>query len=226
VGRLLTALEPYAGVIVGALVGFLSSWGLLEVGEARKRAVHRRIATTLVIAELRHIEVVLNSIICTFSVEMKDTPRFVREFRWTSNHVTTIARGGGVPPLPEHLSKAQRVEHLTDEQIAALMTVRAPSSPQRCLEIPTPIIHGVLKSAAVDFDAGKLEALATVGWHCELLRVEAQRVNDLGPMTFSVADPTNHEIVVENIARGRHSYYQRVTITLDVVRMAITALAG
>jgi hypothetical protein len=211
------------GVLVGAVIGLLSGWGLFEITEARKRRVQAENIRRMIVVELRGAEVVLNTLVCKLSAALNDDTRFVAEMRWSAHRIARQAPTVGVS-VPEEMSEemAKKFAALSDAQV--LLMKGSVATSQRCIAVPTPVTRSVLTSPGVQLDSRELEMLAAIEWQAGLLAAVAEQVNSLYPLTFTVSDPTNHGIVVDNIDTTRKTYYYRATVMLDVIRRASEAL--
>jgi hypothetical protein len=74
-------LAPHIGTLLGGLLGFVSGWGLFEIGEQRRRRIQQRTIREALKAELRNMEGVLNQMLFMFAWGAEDPGRGVQEMR-------------------------------------------------------------------------------------------------------------------------------------------------
>lgn len=215
----------YLQNLIGILTGFVSGWGLFELTELRRRRIAQRNLRRLVRAELQQTELTMSNLVCLFGAEFRDTERFIQEMRWAAQHLPQMARFSGAP-LPDDvlMSISKRTGDRSDEELRAFLGCM-PGTRQTCIEIPLPVIRSTLATPTTSgFGDEELERLSALVLQFDLLTLEAKRVHDLFPLTFTVSDPENHAIVTENLRQSRQSYYRRLVVALDTVRATSRAL--
>lgn len=102
-------LAPHIGTLLGGLLGFISGWGLFEIGEQRRRRIQQRTVREALKAELRNMEGVLNQMVCMFAWGADDPGRGVQEMRWYFSEGLKRSRLLD-EPIPDHLSPEVMIE--------------------------------------------------------------------------------------------------------------------
>jgi hypothetical protein len=115
-------LVPHVGTLLGALLGFISGWGLFEIGEQRRRRIQQRTIREALKAELRNMERVLNQQVVRFAYGTIDPGRAVQEMRWffSEGLQRSILLGD---PIPACLSP-EAILNLSDEELGKLTCSR------------------------------------------------------------------------------------------------------
>lgn len=220
------ALQP-VWILLTALVSFAFAWILFELTERRKVRLAQRALREALIAELRHAEVLLSSIVGKYA-HVANTPEEVastaRELRWFveagQRSADEVGLGGDRVP-PENL---KQIMAYTDDQIVAAFA-RPPAAREAVgTKLMLPIVDAALAGRTAGFSANEIQGISTVRWQLHLLEQDAEWTAEFLRLTYTVADEENHALIVANHENRLRSYARRATLVLGCVRTAISAL--
>jgi hypothetical protein len=215
-------LRPHMSTLLGALLGFISGWGLFEIGEERRRRRQQRTIREALKAELRNMERVLNQLVFKFAYGAIDPGRGVQEMRWffSKGLQQSIWLGDSIPAdfSPEVILQQ------SDEALAQWLRQFPPQQPNTAVDLPMPVLQAALAAPTSGFTSLEIQRLSWVRWQAHLLAHEAQMMKEMVMLTFTVNDADNHRSVTDNVETAKQGYRMRAGYTLDAVREALKTI--
>lgn len=214
-------------VLLGPLLGFFSGWGLFELTERRKVRLAEHALRNALLAELRHTEVLLSTIVgkyCFTANNPTDIAIFAAEIRWFVNVGKQRALRVGLALQEPPEGTVGQFNDLSDETLVALFGKGRQETIGASLILP--VIDSVLAGRTSGFSDLEIEALSTVRWQAHLLEQDAEWTKEFLRLSFTVTDPTNHDIVSKNHGARVYSYSRRAITLLKCVRSALTTLGA
>jgi len=200
----------------GPIVGFLSAWVLFELTEFRRRRIQKRTYRKALVAELDNLEIFLSTLLIRFSYGVGEPDQAVAELRW---YLKEGRARWKFSSLPEEFS--ENLANKTDEELKNLLKRMKPVAQRQPVDVELPILDSILSAQASGFSIQEVELLSDLRWQIALLAREARMMDEFLMLTFTVTDPTNHEIVVQNRQRAEEGYRTRVGYTLKHLRETI-----
>lgn len=216
VTRIVDSILPSAG----ALAGFALALIAFELNEWRKRLIQRNAIRSSLRAELRTVEVLLNSLVTQFAVGVGDMQTAIKEIRWLWT-VGWSTRGRLSEMTPELQAS---MESKSDEELAEFF--KHSGWHQRAVEpsIPLPVVHAVLSSPIAGLSTREAETLTMLKWQSHLLDLQARWMEQWFDFSFTIEDKANHDIAVQNHEGAKEWYRKRAGFMLDAVRDALRTL--
>jgi hypothetical protein len=221
-----SGLQP-VWILLTALVSFVSAWILFELTERRKVRLAQKALREALIAELRHAEVLLSSIVGKYA-HLANTPEEVastaKELRWfveaDRQRGEEVGLGGNeVPPeFPE------RIMAYSDDQIVAAFARPQGRRETVGTKLILPIVEAALAGRTAGFSSDEIQTISTVRWQLHLLEQDADWTAEFFRLTFTVADEENHALIRANHENRVRSYARRAGVVLRCVRTTIVAL--
>ncbi len=207
------------------VLGVVATLATFEVTERRKaRIAHRELRQALT-AELEHVEVTLSGIIGKLAY-LATTPTEIaavaEEIRWFVKTGRLRLIETGVLAGPSEIPSSAFLQ-LDDAQMISNFAA-LPTKATGGTRLIVPVIDAVLAGRTVGFKSREIQALSVVKWQAYVLEQQAVSTEKFFDMTFTITDPQNHGIVVENHRLQLQAYAARVAILLRCVRSALFAL--
>jgi hypothetical protein len=211
--------------IIGPVIGFLVAWALFELTERRKVRLAQQALRVALVAELRHAEILLSSIVGKYSYTATtphDVAAFAAEVRWFAKEGKARAMQHGLA-LTEHTPEQMTAfKDASDAQIIqVLKAVGAKETSGTTLILP--IVDAVLSGRTPGFSDKEIQALSTVRWQVHLLAEDAAWTKEFVRLSFTVTGP-NHGIVSDNHDRRVQSYGRRAITLIACVRSALKTM--
>lgn len=184
---------------------------LFQVQEILKRWKQVRGARKAVISELQAVEVILSTTLLRISAHLLDNKDAVREVRWQ------FENRDRVPAVPDFQEYPSDLFTRSTEDVGKLL--RAIEWSRGTLEVVVPILDGALSSPIAHALAGsEIVALSELSSEIERLSAQHRLIMSQIPLTFSVTDPVNHDIVTKNIEDCKNVYRLQVRSALEHLR--------
>lgn len=216
----------YVGSIIGFLAGLGGSYWIFRVQERDRRRERGETLRRALAGELRTAEFVLNSMVVLslhgsdISDRDADEVRFffTETLRWEPEIVDEEGLGAAAKVFqqPGFLSDAATLKRWVKGQRAYQQSVAT--------AVPMPILDAILAEPPTDWGPDLLRRLSYLRWHAYLLATDAERMNEVYRLTFSVGDRDNAEIVRLNHDRTVRSYRVRTRYLLARVRGVLQEL--
>jgi len=215
-------LTPHIGTLLGAFLGFISGWGLFEIGEQRRRRRQQHTMREALKAELGNVERVLNQQVWMFAWGTADPGLGVREMRWFYTKGLQQNRLHDEPLPPEVFPEA--VLKQSDDELTQLLQQLPSRQPNLAVDLPMPVLRAVLAAPTAGFTSVEIQQLSWVQWQTHMLAHEARMLHEMVMLTYTVSDPGNHHLVTGNVESAKRGYRMRAGHTLDAVREALKAI--
>jgi hypothetical protein len=185
------------------------------------QAVTRR----AVVAELRHVELVLSSIIVNLSIGTDTVADAVRELKVLLELGTERILSTGVLDLTAEQIEALRHLHgVSDHGAAEILRTLAPAQRARPLKVQVPVLDGLLTNPAPSFGDVQLQALSAIRWQVHLLADEARLADEWLPLAATAADTDSHGRALGTLDGTRESYRRRAIVAVKLIRDALGVL--
>jgi hypothetical protein len=213
---------------LGPVIGFVTAWVLFELTERRKVRLAQQALRKGLLAELRHAEVLLSTIVGKYSYTA-DTPEdiasFAKEIRWFAKEGKQRAMQWGLASAPYSPEGQVAFETASDAQIIQVFKeVGIKETSGNTLVLP--VVDAVLSGRTPGFSEIEIQAVSVVRWQAHLLAEDAAWMKEFLRLSYTITDAKNHEIVSMNHSRRASSYGRRAITLLASVRSAIKALAA
>jgi len=198
--------------IGGPFLGFLLGWGLFELRQA-------------LVAELRHTELLLSSIVSKFAylaTTGDEIQRVASEIRWFAREAPSRAQVFGLREVP---SMPDAMIALPDGELVRGFVLLSRKENIGSTVI-LPVVDAALAGHTSGFTAPQIEALSSLRWQGHLLEQDAEWMAEFFRMTYTVEDAENHALVVDNRMQKVRSYAKRADVMLGCVRTALDALGA
>jgi hypothetical protein len=211
--------------IAGVLAGFLSAWILSELTEWRKTRRLRDGLRQAMVVELERAEVRLSTAVAKYAY-VADTPdvvaRVAAELRWFLAVGETRVPGTGVTLAD---ARPEMLARFRDQPDAVLVSTWAEHTARETVgnKYTLPILDSILSGHLEVFPASQVQALSELGSQMQMLGQEADWTAEFLRQTFTLTDPDNHAIALQNHDRRVRAYALRARVALDCVRDALRA---
>lgn len=201
------------------VAGLISGWLLFELTEWRKRYLARNELRRALVIELENAEVLLSTIIAKYAWTFRseeDVALVAKEIRWYQNvgrqRMQDAAIVSDKPSIP------QAFDNISDSQLVQLFSTTRETIGTKII---LPVLESALAGHTLGLDACRIQALGMVRWQAFLLEQDAESMKEFFRLTFTVTDPKNHQIAVENHDGRTKAYANRARVLLRVVRTAL-----
>jgi len=213
--------------IIGTVFGFLIAWGLLQLTERRRWKLAQTATRRAVMAELRHVELVLSSIIVNLSIGTDTVADALRELKILLELGTDRILSTGVLDLTAEQIEALRHLHgVSDQDAAEILRTLSPAQRARPLKVQVPVLDGVLANPIHGFGDVELQALGAIRWQVHLLADEARLADEWLPLASTEADTDTgrHGRALAGLDGTRESYRRRAIAAVQMIRSALEGL--
>jgi hypothetical protein len=211
--------------IIGTVIGFLTGWGVLQLTERRRRKMAQAVTRRAVVAELRHAELVLSSIIVNLSIGTDTVADAVRELKVLLEVGTERILSTGVLDLTaEQLEALRHLQGVSDQGAAEILRTLWPAQRARPLKVQVPVLDVLLANPIHGFGDVELQALSAIRWQMHLLADEARLADEWLPLASTEADTGSHGRAVATLEGTRASYRRRAIVAVRMIRDALGVL--
>ncbi len=211
--------------IIGTVIGFLAAWGVLQLAERRRQAIAQAVTHRAVVAELRHVELVLSSVIVNLSIGTDTVADAVRELKVLLEVGTERILSTGVLDLTaEQLEALRHLHGVSDQGAAEILRTLAPAQRARPLKVKVPVLDGLLANPATGFGEVELHALSAIRWQVHLLADEARLADEWLPLASTAANTGSEGRAVATLDGTRESYRRRAMVAVQMIRDALGVL--
>lgn len=194
--------------VVGAVIGFISGWGLAELTDFRRRSMQRSAYRNALKAELRSVETFLSGSVFLFSIEVQKWSDAIAEIRWQATEGKTR------PWLRDRL-KAFAPEEIeafldaSDEQLERALAAKSKKNEANYgIAVPVPILDSILSGQGSTLSREELELLSELRRQLYTIEKVSDRFDRL---------PVNQ-------VRDWSAYQRQLVWALGCVREAITKI--
>ncbi len=211
--------------IIGTVIGFLAAWGVLQLTEHRRRKRAQAVTRRAVVAELRHTELVLNSIIVNLSIGTDAVADAVRELKVLLEVGTErILRIGVLDLTADQLEALRHLQGVSDHSAAEILRTLAPAQRARPLKVQVPVLDVLLANPAHGFGDVELQALSAIRWQVHLLADEARLADEWLPLASTPVNTDSHGRALATLDGTRESYRRRAIVAVQMIRDALDLL--
>ncbi len=177
-----------------------------------------------VVAELRHAEMVLSSVIVNLSIGTDAVADAVRELKILLEVGTERILGTGVLDLTaEQLEALRHLQGVPEQGAAEILRTLLPAQCARPIRVEAPVLDVLLANPAHGFGDVELQALSAIRWQVHLLADEA-RLADAWLPVAATTDSGRDGRAVATLDGTRESYRRRAIVAVRMVRDALGAL--
>jgi hypothetical protein len=206
-------------------MGFLAAWGVLQLTEHRRRRIAQAVTRRAVVAELRHVELVLRSLIVNLSIGTDTVADAVRELKVLLEVGTERILHTGVLDLTaEQLEALRHLQGVSDQGAAEILRTLAPAQRARPLKVQVPVLDVLLANPAHGFGEVELQALSAIRWQVHLLGDEARLADEWLPLASTAADTGTQGLAGAALDGTRESYRRRAIVAVQMIRDALGVL--
>jgi len=212
-------LNPLTSATVNVLLGFLSAWLLFVVTERRRAARSQHELRRALVAELENGEVLANNFVCKYARLFKseqDIAFCANEIRWSQGVGRKRMEILGIVAARQDASP--QLASLSDRQ---LVTLFSDINETVGTKLYLPILDRALGAQTFGFSAEQIQVLSMVRWQIFLLAQEADSMQELLRLSFTITDENNHQIVIKNHDQRSLAYARRAQTVLRAIRRAI-----
>jgi hypothetical protein len=211
--------------IIGTLAGFVAAWSVLELRERRRRQLAQAATHRAVVAELRHTELVLSSIIVNLSIGTDTVADAVRELKVLLEIGTErLLRTGVLDLTTEQLEALRHLQGVSDPGAAEILRTFCPAQRARPLKVQVPVLDTVLANPIHGFGDVEVQALSAIRWQVHLLADEARLADEWLPLASTAVDTGSHDRAVATLDSTRESYRRRAIVAVQMIRDALSLL--
>jgi hypothetical protein len=211
--------------IIGTVIGFLTAWGVLQLTERRRRNRAQAVTRRAVVAELRHAELVLSSIIVSLSIGTDTVADALRELKVLLEIGTEhMLRIGVLDLTAEQLDALRHLQGVSDQGAAEILRALWPAQRARPLKVQVPVLDGLLANPSHGFGDVELQALTAIRWQVHLLADEARLADEWLPLASTTANTDTHGRAVVTLDGTRESYRRRTIVAVRMIRDALSLL--
>lgn len=211
--------------IIGTVAGFLVAWGVLQLMERRRRKMAQAVTHRALIAELRHAELVLSSVIVNLSIGTDTVADAVRELKVLLEIGTERILGTGVLDLTaEQIEALRHLQGVSDHGAAEILRTLSPAQRPRPLKVQVPVLDVLLANPTSGLGDVELQALSAIRWQMHLLADEACLADELLPLASTSADTGGQDRAAATLDGTRESYRRRAIVAVRMIRDALSAL--
>lgn len=204
-------------------MGFLAAWGVLQLADRRRRRTAQAVTRRAVVAELRHTELVLSSIIVNLSIGTDTVADAVRELKVLLEIGTDrILRIGVLDLTTDELEALRHLQGVSDQSAAEILRTLAPAQRARPLKVQVPVLDGLLANPAHGFADVDLQALSAVRWQAHLLADEARLADECLPLASTATD--GHGRALATLDGTRESYRRRAIVAVQMIRDTLSLM--
>jgi hypothetical protein len=211
--------------IIGTVIGFLTAWGVLQLTEHRRRKRAQALTHRAVVAELRHTELVLSSIIVNLSIGTDAVADAVRELKVLLEIGTErILRTGVLDLTADQLEALRHLHGASDQGTAEILRTLWPAQRARPLKVQAPVLDVVLTNPTHGFGDVELQALSAIRGQVHLLADEARLADEWLPLASTMTDTNSQGRALATLDGTRESYRRRAIVAVRMIRDALTML--
>ena len=211
--------------IIGTVIGFLAAWGVMQLTERRRRKRAQAVTRRAVVAELRHAELVLSSIIVNLSIGTDTVADALRELKVLLEIGTErMLRIGVLDLTAEQLEALRHLQGVSDQGAAEILRTLWPAQRARPLKVQAPVLDTVLANPTHGFGDVELQALGAIRWQVHLLADEARLADEWLPLASTPADTEGHCRALATLDSTRESYRRRAIVAVQMIRDALSLL--
>jgi hypothetical protein len=211
--------------IIGTVIGFLTAWGVLQLTDRRRRMLAQTATRRAVVAELRHAELVLSSIIVNLSIGTDTVADAVRELKVLLEIGTErMLRIGVLDLTAEQLEALRHLHGVSDQGAAEILRTLWPAQRARPLKVQVPVLDTVLANPTHGFGDVELQALSAIRWQVQLLADEARLADQWLPPASTTADPDTPGRAEVTFEGPQASYRRRAMVAVRMIRDALGLL--
>jgi hypothetical protein len=211
--------------IVGTVTGFLAAWGVLQLTDRRRQRIAQAVTRRAVVAELRHTELVLSSIIVNLSIGTDTVADAFRELKVLLEVGTErILRIGVLDLAADQLEALRHLQGVSDHSAAEILRTLAPAQRARPLKVQVPVLDVLLANPTHGFGDVELQALSAIRWQVHLLADEARLADEFLPLASTAADTDSHGRALATLDGTRESYRRRAIVAVQMIRDTLNLL--
>jgi len=208
--------------IIGAVIGFLAAWGVLQLTEHRRRKRTQAITRRAVVAELQHTELVLSSIIVNLSIGTDAVADAVRELKVLLEIGTErILRTGVLDLTADQLEALRHLHGASDQGAAEILRTLWPAQRARPLKVQVPVLDVLLANPTSGFRDVELLALSAIRWQVHLLADEARLADEWLTLASTMVDTNSQGQALATLDGIRQSYRARAIVVVRMIRDAM-----
>lgn len=205
--------------IVATVTGFLAAWGVLQLTDRRRQRIAQAVTRRAVVAELRHTDLVLSSLIVNLSIGTDAVADAFRELKVLLEIGTErILRLGVLDLTADQLEALRHLHGVPDQSAAEILRTLAPAQRARPLKVQVPVLDVLLANPAPGFGDVELQALGAIRWQVHLLADEARLADELLPLASTGADTDSHGRALSALDGTRESYRRRTIVAVQMIR--------
>ena len=154
------------------------------------------------VAELRHADLVLSSIIVNRSIETDNVADAFREL----------------------IEALRHLQGVSDQSAAEIRRALAPAQRARPLKVQVPVLDVLLANLAHGFGDVEPQALSAIRWQVRLLADEARLADEFLPLASLASDPDSHGRALATLDGTRESYRRRTIVAVQMIRDTLSLL--
>lgn len=211
--------------IVGAVIGFLAAWGVLQLTEHRRRTRAQAVTRRAIVAELRHTELILSSVIVNLSIGTDAVADAVRELKVLLEIGTErMLRTGVLDLTTDQLEALRHLQGISDQSAAEILRTLWPTQRARPLKVESPVLDVLLVNPLTGFGDVELQVLSAIRWQMHLLADEARLADEWLPLASTMADTNSQGRALTTFDGTRESYRRRAIVAVRMIRDALGLL--
>ena len=175
-------------------------------------------------AELRHTELILSSVIVNLSIGTDAVADAVRELKVLLEIGTErMLRTGVLDLTTDQLEALRHLQGISDQSAAEILRTLWPMQRARPLKVESPVLDVLLVNPIDGFGDVELQALSAIRWQMHLLADEA-RLADEWPLASTMADTDSQGRALAAFDSTRESYRRRAIVAVRMIRDALGLL--
>lgn len=211
--------------IIGTVIGFLTAWGVVQLTDRRRRTLTQTATRRAVVAELRHAELVLSSIIVNLSIGTDSVADALRELKVLLEIGTErMLRIGVLDLTAEQLEALRHLHGVSDQGAGEILRTLWPAQRARPLKVQVLVLDTVLANPTHGFRDVELQALSAIRWQVHLLADEARLADQWLPLASTTADPDTPGRAEVTFEGPQASYRRRAMVAVRMIRDALGLL--